>query len=83
MSHVSIQARYWRLLLALVALWGSAYMMIEVALRAWRPAEITGIRVTMAAMVLLIVMWVRGERWPADRRQDRSQVVEVLGTTDG
>ena len=44
-------------------------MMIEVALRAWRPAEITGIRVTMAAIVLLIVMWVRGERWPADRRQ--------------
>ena len=65
---MKIQARHWMVLMMLVAVWGSSYLMIEVALRAWRPAEITGIRIAMAAVVLLVALWVRRERLPTGWR---------------
>ncbi len=65
---MKIQARHWMVLMMLVAVWGSSYLMIEVALRAWRPAEITGIRIAMAAVVLLVALWVRRERLPTGGR---------------
>ena len=52
----------------LVALWGSSYLMIEIALTAWAPQQIAGLRIMTAAAVLLIAMLARGERLPRARR---------------
>jgi len=65
---VTLRLSHWALLLVLVALWGSSYLMIEIALSAWRPAEIAGLRILTAAVVLLVAMLARGERLPVSRR---------------
>ncbi len=65
---MSVRPEQWALLLVLVAVWGSSYLMIEIALTAWRPAEIAGLRVMTAAVVLLVAMRLRGERLPRDGR---------------
>lgn len=64
---MTLRAGHWGLLLALVVLWGSGYLMVEIALTTWRPAEIAGLRIVTAAAVLLGVMLIRGERLPAGR----------------
>jgi drug/metabolite transporter (DMT)-like permease len=56
------------MLFSLVALWGSSYLMIELALAVWRPAEIAGLRVATAAVALVAAVMLRGERLPTDRR---------------
>ncbi len=61
---MKIQPVHWALLLALVALWGSSYLMVEIALAVWRPEQITGLRILSAAVVLVIAMLVRGQRFP-------------------
>ncbi len=61
---MKIQPVHWALLLALVVLWGSSYLMVEIALAVWRPEQITGLRILSAAVVLIAAMWVRGQRFP-------------------
>ncbi|MGI9308859.1 MAG: DMT family transporter [Gammaproteobacteria bacterium] len=58
----------WFVLLALAFIWGSSYLMIELALRVWSPAQITGLRILAAAAVLLVAFWLRGEKWPRSMR---------------
>lgn len=60
--------RHWLILLILVALWGSSYLMIEIALRLWSPAQITGLRVVAGLMVLLVAMVVAGQSFPREPR---------------
>ncbi|MFQ5634970.1 MAG: DMT family transporter [Gammaproteobacteria bacterium] len=67
MSGVRVRAIHWVVLLSLVALWGSSYLMIEIALTVWRPAEIAGLRILTAAAVLMMAMLARSERLPTDR----------------
>jgi len=59
---------HWGLLLALVLLWGSSYMLVELALRALSPVEITGLRISTAALVLLLALFASGRRLPRDPR---------------
>ncbi|HHQ14119.1 MAG TPA: EamA/RhaT family transporter [Chromatiales bacterium] len=61
---VRIKPLHWAALLGLVALWGSSYLAIEIALRAWRPAEIAGLRIAAAAIVLLTAAVVGRRRFP-------------------
>jgi drug/metabolite transporter (DMT)-like permease len=61
---MKIQPAHWALLLVLVALWGSSYLMVEVALQVWLPEQVTGLRILAAAVVLLAAMLVRGQRFP-------------------
>ncbi len=49
---MTVQPRHWACLLALVVLWGSAYLLVEVALRVWQPAQIAALRIVAAAAVL-------------------------------
>lgn len=65
---MTIRPVHWILLFSLVALWGSSYLMIEVALRTWRPAEIAGLRIAMAAVILVLAMLARRERLPTSWR---------------
>ena len=65
---MKIQPVHWALLLGLVAVWGSSYLMVEIALSVWRPEQITGLRVLAAATVLVASMLVRGFRFPLELR---------------
>lgn len=66
-------------LLALLAgLWGSSYLLIKVALSGIPPFTLMAIRVTLAALFLLIVMRLCGEHLPTDRRSWRNLFVQSL-----
>ena len=65
---MTIRPVYWFVLLCLVLVWGSSYLMIEIALRAWQPAQITGLRILLAAMVLLVSVVLSRSSIPLDRR---------------
>ena len=66
-------------LLALLAgLWGSSYLLIKVALSGIPPYTLMAIRVTLAALFLLIVMRLCGEHLPTDRRSWRNLFVQSL-----
>ncbi len=59
----------WRelLLLALLALlWGSSYLFLKVAVAEIPPVTLIAMRVSVAAVFLLAVLYWRGERLPAD-----------------
>ena len=71
---------HWAMLFSLVALWGSSYLMIEIALTVWRPAEIAGLRVAAAAVTLAVVLLLRRERLPSDwRHWGLLAVIAVVG----
>ena len=56
-------------LLALLALlWGSSYLFIRIALDTIPPVTLIAVRVAIAAIFLLGVVALRGERLPQDRR---------------
>jgi drug/metabolite transporter (DMT)-like permease len=59
---------HWLLLLALVAMWGTAFMMIGVAVRGFAPATLVAVRLTIAAVLLTGVALLLGQRFPAGRR---------------
>ena len=65
---MNIRPLHWLVLLCLVALWGSSYLMIEVALQVWRPVEIAGLRIALAAIILTVVVWLRRQHFPRDWR---------------
>jgi len=56
---------HWVVLLILAALWGSSYLMVEIALAVWQPAEITGLRVLLAGVVLLLAVVFGRRHLPA------------------
>ncbi|MBI4205756.1 MAG: DMT family transporter [Betaproteobacteria bacterium] len=57
--------RDWLLLFALVAMWGSAFMFIKIAVATVPPATIAAGRLLIGAMVLLAVVYARGLRLPS------------------
>jgi drug/metabolite transporter (DMT)-like permease len=77
---MNIRPVHWALLLVLVALWGSSYLMVEIALTVWRPEQITGLRILAAAVVLIIVMLFRGLKFPLGWRPwGNFLVIAVIG----
>lgn len=61
----SRRVRDWLLLFALVAMWGSAFMFIKIAVATVPPATIAAGRLLIGAMVLLAVVYARGLRLPS------------------
>ncbi|MCB1883745.1 MAG: DMT family transporter [Geminicoccaceae bacterium] len=57
-------AREWGLLLLLSALWGGSFFFNEVALRGFRPFTLVACRVLLAALMLHLVLRLRGGRLP-------------------
>ncbi|MEC9344757.1 MAG: EamA family transporter [Pseudomonadota bacterium] len=56
-------------LLGLLALfWGSSYLFVGVAVHDIPPATLVAVRVTIAAILLSVILWLRGDRLPRDRR---------------
>lgn len=58
----------WALLLALVAMWGSAFMFIKIAVATVPPATVAAARLLIGAVVLVAVVYARGLRLPSSGR---------------
>ena len=63
-----VATRHWVVLLVLVALWGSSYLAVSLALSVWRPVEITALRVLTAALVLILAVVAGRHRLPRSLR---------------
>lgn len=61
-------AREWLLLLVLSLLWGGSFFFVEVALEGLPPLTIVALRVSLAALGLLALVYATGRRMPADPR---------------
>ena len=61
----SVRLRDWILLLSLGAMWGSAFMFVKIAVATIPPATVAAARLVIGALVLILVIYVRGLRLPA------------------
>ena len=59
---------HWLLLFALVAMWGSGFMMTGIAVRGFSPPTLVAIRLVIAAVLLGAMVLLSGRRFPASRR---------------
>jgi drug/metabolite transporter (DMT)-like permease len=59
---------HWLLLLALVAMWGSAFTLTGIAVRAFDPETLVALRLGMAAVLLTLLVLLRGHRFPGGGR---------------
>lgn len=64
------------LLGCLSLLWGSSYLFLKVALAEIPPVTLIATRVTIAAVFLTVVVALRAERFPRDRRSWRMLLVQ-------
>jgi drug/metabolite transporter (DMT)-like permease len=62
---IAVDRRHLTMLLVLAAIWGSAFMLIEIALRDLPPMSVVGGRIGLGALVLGLVVALRGELRPA------------------
>lgn len=56
-----LRGREWAMLLLLALIWGSSFLFIGIALRGWPPLSLAAARIVIAAVVLWLVLAVRGE----------------------
>ncbi|MBL6931284.1 MAG: DMT family transporter, partial [Rhodospirillales bacterium] len=66
MSGPTMAAREWFLLIVLSLIWGGPFFFAEIALRDLGPLSIVGGRVTLAALALLVYVYMSGKRMPSD-----------------
>jgi drug/metabolite transporter (DMT)-like permease len=59
---------HWLLLFALVAMWGSGFMMTGIAVRGFSPPTLVAIRLVIAAVLLGGLVLLSGRRFPSSRR---------------
>lgn len=59
---------HWLLLFALVAMWGSAFMMTGLAVRGFAPSTLVAVRLLIAAIMLTGLAVMLAHRFPRDRR---------------
>jgi drug/metabolite transporter (DMT)-like permease len=71
-------------LLGLLAfLWGSSYLLIKVAVATIPPFTLISMRVGIAGLVLLVVMWGQRSRLPADRETWRLLLIQAFFASIG
>lgn len=58
----------WLCLLTLSVLWGGSFFFAKVAVASVPPLTLVAVRVMLAAVTLLVVVWLSGLRLPSDRR---------------
>ncbi|HCH24812.1 MAG TPA: EamA family transporter [Oceanospirillaceae bacterium] len=64
----NITLRHWLLFALLTILWGTSFLNIAISLRSFTPEEIVAWRLVFAAAVLLLFMYMRGQRLPFNIR---------------
>lgn len=60
----SMKPTEWAMLVLLSIFWGGAFFFVEIALRGFQPLALVFLRVTIAALILLLVAYIRGHRIP-------------------
>ncbi|KZD07387.1 EamA family transporter [Oceanibaculum pacificum] len=60
--HMTLQD--WALLLLLSVLWGGSFFFVAVAVEELPPLTVVALRTGIAALTLLVIVRLRGERWP-------------------
>jgi drug/metabolite transporter (DMT)-like permease len=65
----------WAMLVLLSIFWGGSFFFVEIALRGFQPFALVFLRVTIAAIILLVVVYIRGQRMPASLKTWGAYVV--------
>ncbi|MES2512036.1 MAG: DMT family transporter [Pseudomonadota bacterium] len=73
-----MQTRHFIQLIALSALWGASFPLLRIASPALGPWVVAGLRCTLAAIVLTLLMVALRERWPARATWPRLALVSLL-----
>lgn len=73
-----MQTRHFLQLIALSALWGASFPLLRIASPALGPWLVAGLRCTLAAVVLTVLMLSLRERWPARAAWPRLAVLSLL-----
>jgi drug/metabolite transporter (DMT)-like permease len=58
----------WGMLILLSIFWGGSFFFTEIALRDFQPFTVVFLRVTLAALILIGVVYISGQRMPASLR---------------
>ena len=64
----SMKPAEWGMLLLLSVFWGGSFFFVEIALRDFQPFTLVFLRVTLAALILIAVLYMSGQRMPASLR---------------
>lgn len=67
-SRRPMNLREWTMLLALAAVWGGSFFFNGIAVQELPVFTVVGFRVTLAALILLAILRLRGERMPRGRQ---------------
>lgn len=63
-ADLQMDARDWARLVVLSVLWGATFFFTGVALKELPPLTLVFLRLSIAALILLPLLWMRGVRWP-------------------
>ena len=74
----SMKPSEWAMLVLLSILWGGSFFFVDIALRGFQPFALVFLRVTIAALILLVVVYIRGQRIPTSLKTWGAYV--VMGT---
>ena len=61
----SMKPAEWGMLILLSIFWGGSFFFVEIALRDFQPFTVVFLRVSLAALILVGVVYIRGQRMPA------------------
>ena len=64
----SMKPSEWGMLILLSIFWGGSFFFVEIALRAFQPFTVVFLRVTIAAVILVGVVYLRRQRLPSSFR---------------
>lgn len=64
----SMKPTEWGMLILLSIFWGGSFFFTEIALRDFQPFTVVFLRVTLAALILIGVVYISGQRMPASLR---------------
>lgn len=64
----SMKPTEWGMLTLLSVFWGGSFFFTEIALRDFKPFTLVFLRVTLAALILIVVVYTSGKRMPASLR---------------
>jgi drug/metabolite transporter (DMT)-like permease len=64
----SMKSAEWGMLILLSIFWGGSFFFTEIALRDFQPFTLVFLRVTLAALILIGVVYISGQRMPASLR---------------
>lgn len=73
-----MQTRHFLQLIALSALWGASFPLLRIASPALGPWVVAGLRCTLAAVVLTVLMLSLRERWPSRAAWPRLAILSLL-----